>query len=116
MEPGSDPAPSRARRRRPLARRAVVAALSVLALQLVGAGPPASEPSGPSALETGSLMVDLLVLRPLGMAATAVGFGFFLIAGPLAAPAAQFGEAWDVFVMSPYEFTFQRRLGELEDL
>lgn len=114
MEPRSDPAPSRARHRWPLARRAVV--LSVVALQLVGAGPPASEPSGPSALETGSLMVDLLVLRPLGMAATAVGFGFFLIAGPLAAPTGQFGEAWDTFVISPYEFTFQRPLGELEDL
>jgi hypothetical protein len=61
-------------------------------------------------------MVDLLVLRPLGMAATGVGFGYFLVAGPLAAPAGQFGEAWDFFVMSPYEFTFQRPLGELGDL
>ena len=116
VEPEPSRAPSTSGRRSPPSRRVIVAALSVAAFVLAGAGPPEKESSRPSATEVASLMVDLLVLRPLGAAATALGFGFFLAAGPLSAPSGQLGDAWDFLVMSPYQYTFGRKLGELEDL
>ena len=57
------------------------------------------------------VIFDVFVLRSLGAVQTAVGLGFFAIAGPLAAPSGSAGEAWDVFVRTPYEETFTRPLG-----
>jgi len=89
--------------------------VSIVSLCLLAPGPP-RETSGSSVGNGTGLVLDLLVLRPLGAASTAVGFGLFLIAGPFAAPSGQFGDAWEIFVKNPYAFTFERPLGDLDDL
>ncbi|MBW2270759.1 MAG: hypothetical protein JRH16_19535 [Deltaproteobacteria bacterium] len=55
---------------------------------------------------------DVLILRPLGAAATAGGFGCFLIAAPLLAPTQEVPYAWDTFVIGPYQYTAERPLGD----
>lgn len=57
---------------------------------------------------------DAIVARPLGLVATVVGFGFFVIASPFALITGSAGEAWDGLVVYPAKFTFQRPLGEFE--
>jgi hypothetical protein len=60
----------------------------------------------------GGKVFDLVVLRPLGVGGTLVGGLAFLIAAPLSWYAVGFDEVWDLFVMGPVEFTFQRPLGD----
>ena len=54
---------------------------------------------------------DVLVVRPLGAAATVGGFGLFAIASPFAAMADAADEVFDTLVTKPGEYTFTRDLG-----
>jgi hypothetical protein len=62
--------------------------------------------------EIGGMVVDALVLRPLGAGASVVGFAAFVIAAPLTWPGGNLGNSWDLFVIGPYEYTFVRPLGD----
>jgi len=55
---------------------------------------------------------DLLVVRPLGTAATIGGFGLFAVASPFAAMADATDEVFDTLVQEPGEYTFVRDLGD----
>jgi len=55
---------------------------------------------------------DLLVVRPLGAAATIGGFGLFAVASPFAAMADGTEEVFDTLVTKPGEYTFVRDLGD----
>ena len=63
--------------------------------------------------EVPEVAVDLLVLRPLGTAASAIGLVFFAASAPFTAPSGGIYTSWDVFVMAPVDYTFLRPLGEL---
>lgn len=70
-----------------------------------------SQTGSPSA---GMMAFDLVLVRPLGLAATAVGAGLFLLNLPFSAfesnaPA----EPFKVLVVRPAEFTFSRPLGQI---
>lgn len=54
---------------------------------------------------------DLLVVRPLGAAATIGGFGIFAVVSPFAAMADSTEEVFNTLVEKPSEYTFQRDLG-----
>ena len=69
--------------------------------------------------EIGAATLDIAVLRPLGAIASATGFAFFLASTPLVAPSGRIGTigdrigtTWDVFVLAPVDYTFQRPLGD----
>lgn len=55
---------------------------------------------------------DLLVVRPLGVAATVGGFGIFAVASPFAAMADAIDPVYDTLVAKPGEYTFHRDLGD----
>jgi len=55
---------------------------------------------------------DLLVVRPLGAAATIGGFGLFAVASPFAAMADSTEDVFDTLVTKPGEYTFVRDLGD----
>lgn len=66
----------------------------------------------------GAIGVDLIVLRPMGMAATIAGSGAFLCSMPLVLPGGlsedvsqDVADTWEIFVRLPFAYTFQRRLG-----
>lgn len=72
---------------------------------------------GGSLAKVGAGAVDILILRPMGSVATAVGFGFFAVSSPLWGLAVWsipdgFSESWEIFVMAPVEYTFVRPLGQ----
>ena len=68
--------------------------------------------AGDIAADVGAKTFDVVVLRPIGAAATLGGFGCFLLLTPLAAVSQGVGTVWDIFVLGPAEYTFERPLGE----
>ena len=58
-----------------------------------------------------SMMFDLVVLRPLGLAATVIGTAFFVVSLPFSALGGNTGEAAKKLVVEPAKYTFTRPLG-----
>ena len=58
-----------------------------------------------------SMMFDLVCLRPLGLVATVVGTGFFIITLPFSILGGNTGEAAKKLMVEPAKYTFTRPLG-----
>lgn len=58
---------------------------------------------------------DVIVTRPLGLCSLLLGFTFFSISAPFVAatPGTDIPTSWDLFVLSRWDYTFARPLGEL---
>lgn len=72
-----------------------------------------SESGGFDATHIGASTLDVVIIRPLGMLASAVGLAMFVVSAPFVAPSRDFDTSWDVFVVGPAEYTFVRPLGTL---
>lgn len=62
-----------------------------------------------------SIIIDFALLRPLGIAASAVGTGFFIASLPFSLPTGSIGVAFRKLVAEPICFTFARPLGKMYD-
>lgn len=60
------------------------------------------------------MVLDLAVLRPLGLVATGVGSVVFVVALPFTLPTGQTGAAACQLVQAPLAYTFTRPLGQVE--
>jgi len=60
----------------------------------------------------GAMMYDLVVVRPIGMVATAVGSVFWLIGLPFSAAGGNVDAATEKLIKEPAKYTFDRPLGE----
>jgi hypothetical protein len=80
------------------------------------AAPIAPAPAGPNPWAEGAAKAfDVIPIRLLSVAAVAVGFGAFIVSVPLVGPGFQLEgirNSWEYFVVSPYEYTFVRPLGD----
>ena len=63
-----------------------------------------------------AIIVDVLVARPAGFAATVVGSVFFVVALPFAAMSKSVGPAAEHLVIKPAKATFTRPLGNFDAL
>lgn len=61
--------------------------------------------------EGGAMVVDSVVVRPLGLAATVFGSAAFFVSLPFSLMAGNADEAADALVGAPARFTFERPLG-----
>ena len=66
----------------------------------------AEDPSG------GAMLFDFVLVRPIGMVATAVGSVFFVLSWPFSALGDNVDEANEKLIREPAAFTFKRPLGE----
>ena len=66
------------------------------------------EPSG------GAMMFDFVVVRPVGIVATAVGCVFFVVSSPFSALGGNIDAAGEKLVKDPVAYTFKRPLGAFE--
>lgn len=63
------------------------------------------------------VVIETLILRPLGLVGTIVGSAFFIGTSPLTAlvsiapPHDAFEKAADIYVMTPFNYTFARPFG-----
>jgi hypothetical protein len=60
----------------------------------------------------GAMMYDMVVVRPVGIVATAVGSVFWLISLPFSASGDNVDAATQKLVKDPAKYTFDRPLGE----
>jgi hypothetical protein len=60
----------------------------------------------------GTMLVDGIVVRPLGIAATIIGAAGWVVTLPFSLLGGNAGGAADALVMDPARFTFTRPLGE----
>jgi hypothetical protein len=68
----------------------------------------AEDPSG------GAMMFDFVVVRPVGIVATAVGCVFFIVSSPFSALGGNIDTASEKLIKDPVAYTFKRPLGEFE--
>ncbi len=104
--------------------------LSVTVILTLMVGPPAgaqeTSPSPPLSTPTrqatttqydppGELIIaDVLILRPLGMAACVVGLAGALVAWPFAAITNSCDRVCNELIIKPYKYTFVRPLGQMD--
>jgi hypothetical protein len=62
----------------------------------------------------GAMAVDAVAVRPLGLVATVIGTGLFVISLPFSALGGNVDEAAQQLVVAPARFTFKRPLGEYD--
>ena len=60
------------------------------------------------------ILMDALLLRPLGLAATVLGTAAFIVTLPFSLPTRSADDAAQVLVVKPATYTFARPLGEVE--
>ena len=60
------------------------------------------------------MAVDLILVRPLGIVGTVLGAAGFVISLPFTLPTGTAGETAREFVGRPFEYTFNRPLGDFE--
>ncbi|MFP8874782.1 MAG: hypothetical protein VCB42_09700 [Myxococcota bacterium] len=84
--------------------------------EAAASGDPPETP-GPAAAPAGAATkaFDVIVTRPLGLCSLVLGFTFFSITAPFVAatPGTDIPASWDLFVLSRWDYTFVRPLGEL---
>lgn len=61
------------------------------------------------------MAVDVLLVRPLGLVATVLGAGIFVVSLPFSAIGGNVGEAGQALVVDPARMTFIRPLGHFND-
>ena len=87
--------------------------LSVLLLTATVSPALAQDSETDSDITAASMIGDLFVLRPLGLAATILGTAFFLVTLPITAGVGNTEVAGERLVKDPGKFTFDRPLGKL---
>lgn len=65
-----------------------------------------------SNITTEEMVVDAVLVRPLGLVAIVLGAGIFVISLPFSLLGKNVGEAGSKLVVAPAEFTFVRPLGD----
>lgn len=89
-----------------LRKKALILVLSIV-LILVWAGPiPASDDA--------QIVVDTLMVRPLGVVATLAGSVIFVFSLPFSATTGSTGKVAEELVIVPGRYTFKRRMGEFK--
>ncbi len=63
----------------------------------------------------GEMIVDAVLVRPMTLAATAVGTIAWVITLPFSIPAGSAGDAGRAWVSGPLKYTFMRPLGEMDE-
>jgi hypothetical protein len=86
----------------------------ILALVIVPCGAMAADAYNDPQIEAGAMAADAIVVRPLGIVSTVLGFGLFMVSVPFSALGGNTGDAWQALVVRPAKFTFTRPLGEFE--
>ena len=88
---------------------AIIAALLIVPFASTGLAEEYFEREDPSG---GAMMYDVIVVRPVGIVATAVGSIFYVISLPFSLLGQNAGEAGEALVKEPAAYTFKRPLGE----
>lgn len=93
--------------------RPLPALVLACALACGAVAPAAAEPTVSGDRGT-DMAVDLVLMRPLGIVATVVGTVGFVVALPFTLPTGTTGDTAREWVAAPFEYTFNRPLGQFD--
>ena len=93
-------------------KKRLIAVIFLLAVLLTPLTPRASFSSEFQNEPTGSqIAIDIVLLRPLGLTATVLGSGIFIIGLPFTIPTSTVGLSAQKLIVEPFRFTFARPIG-----
>jgi len=84
----------------------------IIALLIAPMTAMAAEEVSSSDVGAGAIAGDIMLVRPLGIAATALGTGLFIASLPFSALGGNMGTAAKALVAEPVKFTFFRPVGQ----
>ncbi len=87
-------------------------ALALAATHLPAAADDPNTVSGDKGMD---MLVDVVVVRPLGLAATVLGTALTIVALPFTIPTGSVGDSAREMIVKPAQFTFTRPLGQFDD-
>lgn len=96
-------------------RARLISAALALALVMVPASAAAQEDNTISGDKAADMVVDAVVIRPLGLAATLVGTVLTVVALPFTIPSGSVGASAHELIVRPAEYTFKRPLGDFSE-
>jgi len=92
----------------------LIALLTIVSLVTpFGTGAMAQGPEDEGDLAAGKMIVDVLLVRPLGLVATATGTALFIASFPFSLMGRNVKAAAKKMVIEPAKYTFVRPLGDL---
>src|SRR5262249_40867493 len=62
--------------------------------------------------DSGDMLAGLVFVRPLALVGTVLGSAVFLVALPFTLPSGDVEKSANAFVANPFEYTFNRQLGD----
>ncbi|MES1924521.1 hypothetical protein [Salinisphaera sp. T31B1] len=95
-------------------RRALIVLVAALGLGLANPAAAIDDYANPGPPSAAAMTVDLALVRPFSLAATAVGTGVFLVSLPFSLLGMNTGEAGNRLVVEPARYTFTRPLGDFQ--
>jgi len=95
-------------------RSLIFAMIAVLVLTMSGFQAVAQDEMSTEKATGEAMAADLVLLRPLGIAATAIGTVLFVASLPFSAPGGNAKGAFNKLVGEPGGFTFARPLGKVQ--
>lgn len=81
---------------------------------IVAAQPLMASEQMPADRKGGDMVVDALIVRPMGLVGLALGAVTWVVALPFTIPSGSVDAASENLVMKPVRYTFQRPLGEVQ--
>jgi len=67
-----------------------------------------------SDIDSTDVILDAILLRPLGLVSTAFGSVFFVVTLPISAITGSVGTTYEVLVEDTFVYTFRRPLGQIK--
>lgn len=81
---------------------------------IVAVQPALASEQMPADRKGGDMVVDALIVRPMGLVGLALGAVTWVVALPFTIPSGSVDAASENLVMKPVRYTFQRPLGEVQ--
>lgn len=92
--------------------RSALLALALVVMPLSAAAQPAESATGDRAAD---MVLDAVVMRPLGLVATVLGAALTVVALPFTIPSGSVEASARELIVRPAEYTFKRPLGDFSD-
>lgn len=96
-------------------RNGLVSAVLATALGLMPVSALAQQDGTISGDKTTDMVVDAVIMRPLGLAATVVGTVLTVVALPFTIPSGSVETSARQLILRPADYTFKRPLGDFSD-
>ena len=94
-------------------RRAIVT-ISCVALMAGSVRALPQDASSSDDVDSGGMVADLVLVRPLSLVGTVLGTAVFLVALPFTLPSGSVEKTANALVADPFEYTFNRPLGDFD--